>query len=218
MGTLPGLGAVLGGGFGAPDFGKTATGGMRSGASTGLVGVGSLGSVGGSGSFGSIGGVGGGADPLRGTEFLLAWGGDDEADEEACSGRRWQLWGQGDVQTFQGAPSTVSGYDGDLRTAYVGVDTWLTDRWLAGVAVARSPRQGPLARGRDVRVADRDVDSGASLRAVVGRDHGGVGDGRRRLGRGGERAGDGAAWGRAGWTCVWASPRCGGGSEQWAAA
>ena len=32
----------------------------------------------------------------------------------------------------------AAAYDGQLRTAWLGVDTWLTARWLAGVAVARS--------------------------------------------------------------------------------
>ena len=29
------------------------------------------------------------------------------------------VWGHGDIQTFEGGPSAVSVYDGDLRTAYV---------------------------------------------------------------------------------------------------
>ena len=42
------------------------------------------------------------------------------------------------MQAFQGERSPAGRYDGDLRTAYVGVDTRLGERWLAGVAVARS--------------------------------------------------------------------------------
>ena len=57
------------------------------------------------------------------------------------------MWGQDDVQTFQGAPSAVTGYDGELQTAYLGVDTWLTERWLAGVAAARSRGYGNWRAG-----------------------------------------------------------------------
>ena len=97
------------------------------------------------------GGFGRGWNPgLAGTNFLLAQG-----DGDAVQGRPWRgftVWGQGDVQTFRGAPSTLSGYEGDVRTAYVGVDSRLTDRWLAGVALARSWAAGDWhaggARGR----------------------------------------------------------------------
>ena len=125
----PGLMTAPGGGLGSP-----ALDGLSAGTLPGL------------------GGFGGGShDLLRGTDFLLAWGGGDGPDE-ARRGRRWQVWGQGDVQAFQGAPSAASGYDGDVRTAYLGVDTRLTDRWLAGVALARSGGVGDwragTARGR----------------------------------------------------------------------
>ena len=104
-----------------------------------------------SGLAGMAGGAGGGADALlRGTDFLLAWDGDDAEGEDR--GRRWQVWGQGDVQTFAGESPANSGYDGGLRTGYLGVDTWLTPRWLAGVALARSGGEGDWhagsARGR----------------------------------------------------------------------
>ena len=39
-------------------------------------------------------------------------------DRRARSGA-WPMWGQGDVQSFQGEPSAVSGYAGDVRTGYV---------------------------------------------------------------------------------------------------
>ena len=87
-------------------------------------------------------------DPLRGSEFQLALGssGPDE-DGQTRPGRRWQVWGQGDIQTFAGAPSSAIGYDGDVRTAYVGVDTALSERWLAGVAVSRSFGSGDWRAG-----------------------------------------------------------------------
>jgi len=153
----PGFGAGVAGGSGAPGAGGPATAGMR--AAPGLDGVaagwGGIGGV--SGGFGGFGGFGGGADPLRGSEFVLSLGGgqgdggqEDGGQEDAEGrgpGRRWQVWGQGDVQVFQGAPSAVTGYDGELQTAYAGVDTWVTERWLAGAAVARSRGHGNWRAG-----------------------------------------------------------------------
>ena len=150
LGEAPWPGASARAGLGGPAPNAAATGRMPPGA----VGHGGLGAagrggpgvawqqgLGGLGGFGSLGRFTGAADPLRGSEFLLALGGGQEA-EESEPGRRWQVWGQGDVQTFQGAPSAVGGYEGELQTGYVGVDTWLTERWLAGVAAARSRGHG----------------------------------------------------------------------------
>ena len=99
--------------------------------------------------FGDLVRLDGGRDPLRGSEFLFALGGgqDTGGGQNGGGGLRLQLWGQGDVQTFQGAPSDASDYDGELRTGYVGVDTWLTDRWLLGVAAARSEGTGGWRAG-----------------------------------------------------------------------
>lgn len=47
------------------------------------------------------------------------------------------LWGRGDVLFFDNDAAS-SGYDGNLRAGYLGVDAWLDDRWLAGVAASRS--------------------------------------------------------------------------------
>ncbi len=152
----PGFGAG-GGGSGVPAARGPATGEMP--AAAGLHGVaaagrggvaGVTGGPGGFGSFGGLGGLGGfggGADPLRGSEFLLSLGGGQDADEGRGPGRRWQVWGQGDVQAFQGEPSAAAGYDGSLLTGYAGVDTWVTERWLAGLAVARSRGRGDWRAG-----------------------------------------------------------------------
>ena len=168
LGGAPGMGAVAGGGFGTRRPGAALTGRMRAAgtgfgawasgsrgrgvmpmAAPGMSGLGAAvhdgrGSLGGLGTFG---GFGGGADPLRGSEFLLALGAGEDAEGEGGSERPWQVWGQGDVQTFQGAPSGAAGYDGQLRTVYLGVDTWLTDRWMVGVAVARSAGDGDWRAG-----------------------------------------------------------------------
>ena len=86
------------------------------------------------------GGVGGGWDRLlQGTDVLLSFGGEDEAaGPSSAGGRRWTVWGQGDVQTFRGAETEHKDYDGDLRTGYLGLDARLSEKWLVGAAVARS--------------------------------------------------------------------------------
>ena len=98
------------------------------------------------GGLGGVFGFGGGMDPLRGSEFQLALGGGQEASGETRR-RGWQVWGQGDIQTFAGAPSEASGYEGDVRTGYVGMDAGLSERWLAGVAVSRAWGAGDWRAG-----------------------------------------------------------------------
>ena len=51
------------------------------------------------------------------------------------------------MQAFQGGRSPAARYDGALRTAYVGVDARLGERWLAGVAVTRSNADGDWSFG-----------------------------------------------------------------------
>ena len=140
-GAAPGLGAYPASGCGGP-----ATGGPSLGASAfggpGLGGPMSVGMPPGStGGLYGFGGFGGGPDALlHGTEFELALGGDEDGGG-GWMGRRLSVWGQGDIQTFHGAPTVYrydARYDGDMRTGYVGVDARLTERWLAGVAVSRS--------------------------------------------------------------------------------
>ncbi len=96
-------------------------------------------------------GVGGGTGSGAGAaDFLLGWGGSDEDGGRCPASGRWSLWGQGDVQRFEGTPSAHghdSAYDGELQTAYVGLDTRLGARWLAGVAVSRSKGVGDWRAG-----------------------------------------------------------------------
>ncbi len=85
-----------------------------------------------------------------GTDFLLSWGGENRAGD-GCSGRgRWSLWGQGDVQRFEGTPGVQgyeAGYDGALSTGYAGIDAGLGKRWRAGVALSRSRSVGDWRAG-----------------------------------------------------------------------
>ena len=88
------------------------------------------------------GAFGGGWDRLlQGTDVLLSFGAQDERSGpsgESVGGPRWTVWGQGDLQTFRGAETESEGYDGDLRTGYLGLDARLGEKWLVGAAVARS--------------------------------------------------------------------------------
>ncbi len=59
------------------------------------------------------------------------------ADGEGGGPAQWTLWGNGDIIVFE-KDSRASGFDGDLKAGYLGVDTWLDERWLAGVAAART--------------------------------------------------------------------------------
>ena len=82
-----------------------------------------------------------------GTDFTLAWGGPPA--DPARSGIAWSLWGQADVQRYEGGaaelgsgPAGVAGdYDGDLRIQYLGIDAQLPN-WLFGVALGRSRGSG----------------------------------------------------------------------------
>ena len=75
-----------------------------------------------------------GTELLRGSSFTLPQG----------AGGRLVLWGQGDVQSFEGAR-----YEGDVTTGYVGLDVRAGDSWLAGVSVSRgsSPELCVKVRG-----------------------------------------------------------------------
>ena len=134
-GATPGFGAYPTGGIGGPAPGGPALGGLGLG---GPMAVGMPPAS--TGGLPGFGGFGGGSDALlRGTEFELALGGGEAG--EARSGGRWGVWGQGDVQAFQGAPTALgdeAGYAGDVWTSYLGVDARLTERWLVGMAVSRS--------------------------------------------------------------------------------
>ena len=98
------------------------------------------------GGFGSL--VGGWDQTLQGTDVLLAFGDSGQTAVGAPGGeRRWTVWGQGDLQTFRGRSDAIGGYEGDLRTGYVGIDAQVSRQWLLGVALSRSGGAGMWQAG-----------------------------------------------------------------------
>ena len=148
----PGLGSLA---PGASAFGMPGSGRARPGAGRGLpagfpstMGPGHL-AVGSPDGRGGLGLFGGGAShALRSTNVALPLGGvsagqASDGAAPASPGRRWTVWGQGDVQAFRGgaaagAEGSGATYDGDLQTVYAGVDARLNEQWMTGVALARS--------------------------------------------------------------------------------
>ena len=89
---------------------------------------------------------------ISATDFTLAWGG--QSADSARPGIAWSLWGQTDVQRYEGGAAElgsglarISGdYDGDLRVRYLGLDAQLPS-WLFGVALGRSKGAGDWNAG-----------------------------------------------------------------------
>ena len=89
---------------------------------------------------------------ISATDFTIAWGG--QSADSAHPGIAWSLWGQTDVQRFDGGAADlgsglagISGdYDGDLRVRYLGLDAQLSS-WLFGVALGRSKGAGDWDAG-----------------------------------------------------------------------
>ena len=125
------------------------------------------------------------------TEFLLALG-RGQAGGGAAPGPHWTVWGQHDQQAFGGERSPAARYDGHLRTAYVGFDGRLSERWLAGVAVSRSRGDGDWTFGSSagrltttltsVHRYLRWSDGGTTIWATAGSGHGSAENERVRYG------------------------------------
>ena len=72
---------------------------------------------------------------LRASAFELSLG---AAEGESGGGpAQWTPWGRGDILLFD-SDAAGARYDGNLKAGYLGIDAWLDDRWLAGVAASRS--------------------------------------------------------------------------------
>ena len=136
----PGGGAGPGafGGAGAPGVSGSPAGALGITAGAAPFGASGAAQIGGASlALSNLSPLGGGGQ----TDFLLALG-RGQGGGGAPRGQRWTVWGQLDLQAFEGERSPAARYDGDLRTAYVGVDARLGERWLAGVAVSRSRGDG----------------------------------------------------------------------------
>ena len=104
----------------------------------------------------------------------------------------WTIWGAGDIQRFNGGEGSQV-YDGGWRTAYLGADRRLGQRWVAGVAVSRGHGEADYGfGGADAGEGELRTDltalypyvkgvlrSGAELWATLG-----VGEGEARNTRG----------------------------------
>ena len=74
------------------------------------------------------------------------------AESDAGPALRWTLWGQGHRQGFGGEPEAGASIQGDLTTAWLGLEASPAGAsWLAGLAVSRS-----LQGGADYTVEDGD--------------------------------------------------------------
>ena len=82
-------------------------------------------------------------------------------DHTATGAPRWTVWGAGDWQNFQGEPGSLSSYDGDLKTAYIGFDVAAKRNWMAGIALSHAIGQSDY----DVAVASGSLES--SLTSVL---------------------------------------------------
>ena len=108
-------------------------------------------------------------------------------------GRRWTMWGAGDLQSFDGEVGSGSSYAGQPLNSWLGVDV-SAGRLLAGVAVSRSTGEmeyafrdpGASASG-DGRLETRLLQAHPYLRWTAGRTRvwgqGGVGRGTAKLSR-----------------------------------
>ena len=71
---------------------------------------------------------------FRSTEFQVALG---ATELQPIDFSNWTLWGRGDIALFDSEGSEDGRYDTDLKAGYLGVDKWLNQRWLGGVATSR---------------------------------------------------------------------------------
>ena len=97
------------------------------------------------GAFGGAGGI------LRASAF--SWGLGAAANGQQPQGARWSVWGRGDLGMFEGRPDAGSGYDGEMRNGWLGIDA-RAGAWVAGVALSRGTGE-----------ADYNVDSGTAARS-----------------------------------------------------
>ena len=76
----------------------------------------------------------------------FSWGLGAAANGQQPQGARWSVWGRGDLGMFQGRPDAGSGYDGDMRNGWLGIDA-RSGAWVAGVALSRGTGEADYHTG-----------------------------------------------------------------------
>ena len=96
----------------------------------------------------------------------------------SARGGTWSIWGRGDWRGFEGT-TDLGDYDGSQRAGYLGVDKWLNERLMAGLALSHSTSETDYTiedeGGRiDTSLTSiwpylqNTMDNGAQLRLVLG--------------------------------------------------
>ena len=90
----------------------------------------------------------------------------------------WTVWGRGDWRGFEGSKDSES-WDGSQWTGFVGIDKWLNERVMAGVAVSYGEGEADYQTGDfegslETSVTalwpylQRTMDNGSAIRLVLG--------------------------------------------------
>ncbi len=138
------------------------------------------------------GSVGGGrrvsvAELVGHSAFQVVLGAADGGTESG-SWSNWTLWGRGDMLFFE-EDSVNQRYDGDLVAAYLGLDVWLDERWLMGVAASQTRVKADYAlesRGGELRLSTTGLhpyfryypNERTELGLILGAGTGGIGNRR----------------------------------------
>ena len=73
---------------------------------------------------------------LETSSFQVALAANEEGTQAAQPLQSLTVWGRVDRMFFDKESGDANRYDGDLSAGYVGLDTWLDDRWLIGAAAS----------------------------------------------------------------------------------
>ena len=88
---------------------------------------------------------------LGASAFSLHLGASEDAKDANGAvppGPLWSVWGRGDLGTFGGRGDSGLGYDGELRTGWVGFDA-RAGTWVAGLAVSHGAGEADYAFADD---------------------------------------------------------------------
>ena len=75
---------------------------------------------------------------LRSSAFEMTLGAAEDGSPGVTDSPHLTFWGRGDLEFFESRPARGPRYDGDLMAGYLGVEAWIGERWLAGVAASRT--------------------------------------------------------------------------------